>query len=203
MDLQQLIRVLRVRWKFIVVTLVLGSVLSAAFALTRTPSYESTGRIFIVAPNGSSGDAFPTLLVTQRASSYADLAKDPALLQKVLNRIERPIPLSELASRLSVSVVVDTQIVQVTATGDTPQEAKDIADATVAQLLSLVRHARAPDGRQASGGRRPGGRRPHAQLIAGRAAHGAVPRHRCPAQRDDRIHGRRPQGQVGPHDQGS
>lgn len=138
MDLQQLLRVLRVRWKFIVVTLVIGSVLSTAFALTRSPSYESTGRIFIVAPNGSSGDAFPTLLVTQRASSYADLAKDPALLQKVLNRLQEPIPLAELSSRISVSVVVDTQIVQVTATGDTPQEAKDIADATVAQVLSLV-----------------------------------------------------------------
>ena len=138
MDLQQFIRVLRVRWKFIVVTLLLGGSLTAAFALNQAPTYESTGRIFIVTPNGSPSDAFATLLVTQRASSYADLAKDPTLLQKVANRLEKPISTSELAERITASVVVNTQIVQVTATGPTPQEAKDVADAEVEQLLGLV-----------------------------------------------------------------
>ena len=84
MELQRLIRVLRTRWKFLVVTLLLGTLVSVAFALSKPAVYESTGCIFIGTPNAASGEAFPTLRITQRASSYADLAKDPALLQEVL-----------------------------------------------------------------------------------------------------------------------
>src|SRR5687767_10386248 len=104
MDLQQLFKVLRGRWKFIVVTLILGSTLSVAFAMTKSQTYESTGRIFIAAPNGSQADAFPTLLITQRASSYAALTKDATLLREVLDRTQTDISLAELRNRITASV---------------------------------------------------------------------------------------------------
>jgi receptor protein-tyrosine kinase len=144
MDLQQFIKTLRVRWKFIVVTLLLGTMLSAGFAMSKSPTYESTGRIFIVVPNDIAGNGFSTLLVTQRASSYADLAKDPTLLQKVLARSGLNISLTELSSRIRASVVVDTQIVRITATGESPEEAKSLADVEVQQLLALVKDLERP-----------------------------------------------------------
>ena len=146
MDLQQLFRVLRVRWKFIVVTLLLGSLVSLGFAMSKSPTYESTGRVFIVAPNGSQADAFPTLIITQRAKTYADLAKDPTLLQEVLDRTQADLSIAELRERITASVVIDTQILRITATGASPEEAKLLTDAVVQQLLALVRRLERPTG---------------------------------------------------------
>lgn len=146
MNLQQLFSVLRVRWRFIVVVMLLGSLASVALALSKPPTYESTGRIFIVAPNDSRGNAFSTLLITQRASSYADLAKDPTVLQKVRDRTQMDISTSELRKRITAAVVVDTQILRITATGASPEEAKLLTDAVVQQLLSLVRRLERPTG---------------------------------------------------------
>ena len=146
MDLQQLSSVLRVRWKFIVVTLLLGSLVSVAFAVSKPPTYESTGRVFIAAPNDSQADAFPTLIITQRAKTYADLAKDPTLLQEVLDRTQVDLSLVELRNRIAASVVVDTQILRITATGASPEEAKLLTDGVVQQLLALVRRLERPTG---------------------------------------------------------
>lgn len=151
MDLQRFISVLRVRWKFVVVTLLLGSLASVALVLTKAPTYESTGRIFIVAPNDSEGNAFSTLLITQRASSYADLAKDPTLLQKVRDRTQMDVSIVELSDRITASVVIDTQILRITATGASPEEARLLTDAVVQQLLELVRRLERPtDDREAT-----------------------------------------------------
>lgn len=144
MDLHQFNRVLRVRWKFIAMTLLLGSLASGALALSKAPAYESTGRVFIVTPSGTGSAAFPTLLVTQRAKSYADLAKDPTLLQRVLARTGLAVSVPELGKRITASVLVETQIVKITATGPTPDEAKELADAEVQELLLLVKDLERP-----------------------------------------------------------
>ncbi len=140
MDLQQFIGVLRARWKFIVVTLLLGTLLSAAFAMTRPAVYASTGRVFIAVPDDSpaASDFLSTYLVSQRTASYSELAKDPVLLQKVIDRTGLQVSRSEVASRISTNVVASTQIVEVKATGPTPEEARDLADAEMVELIALV-----------------------------------------------------------------
>ncbi len=146
MDLQQFIGVLVTRWKFIVLTLLLGSFLTAGLVMTKTAEYTSTGRIFIAVPGSVGTDAFATLLVTQRAGSYASLATDPALLQRVVDRSGLPASRNELAGRISATVVPNTQIVEVTATGATPEEARDLADAEVQELVALVGELERPTG---------------------------------------------------------
>lgn len=140
MDLQQFIGVLRARWKFIVVTLLLGTILTAAFAMSRPAVYSSTGRVFLAVPDDSAqvNDFLSTYLVAQRTASYAELATDPVLLQKVIDRTGLQLTRSEVASRISTNVVASTQIVEVRATGPTPEEARDLADAEMLELIALV-----------------------------------------------------------------
>ncbi len=140
MDLQQFIGVLRARWKFIVVTLLLGTLLTAAFAMSRPATYASTGRVFIAVPDDSpaTSDFLSTYLVSQRTASYSELATDPVLIQKVIDRSGLQVSRSEVASRISTSVVASTQIVEVRATGPTPEEARDLADAEMVELIALV-----------------------------------------------------------------
>ncbi|WP_332644706.1 polysaccharide biosynthesis tyrosine autokinase [Aeromicrobium sp.] len=140
MDFQQFIGVLRARWKFIVVTLLIGSFLTVGLAMSRAAEYASTGRIFIAVPDNSAqvNDYLSTYLVAQRTASYAELAKDPVLLQKVIDRTGLQLSRSELSARITTKVVTNTQIVEVRATGLTPVEARDLAEAEITELVALV-----------------------------------------------------------------
>lgn len=144
MDLQQFVGILAARWKFIVITVLIGTLATVMLGLSRSPEYASTGRVFIAVPNDTQLDSLSTLLVTQRASSYAALATDPVLLQKVVDRSGLPITRTELAERISASVATNTQIVEVTATGQTPEEARDLADAEIQELVALVTELERP-----------------------------------------------------------
>jgi receptor protein-tyrosine kinase len=138
MDLQQFVGVLRARWKFIVATLLLGVLLTVGFAMSRPAEYASTGRVFIAVPDSSNNEALSVYLVAQRTASYAELATDPVLLQNVIDRTGLQISRSELAGRISATVVVSTQIVEITAKGSTPVEARDLAEAEIQELVALV-----------------------------------------------------------------
>lgn len=140
MDFQQFIGVLRARWKFVVVTLVLGSFLTVGLALSKPADYASTGRVFIAIPDdsASANDFLSTVLVSQRTASYAELATDPVLLQKVIDRVGLQLTTSELGSRISATVVESTQVIEIRATAQDPAEAKEIAEAEISELVSLV-----------------------------------------------------------------
>jgi len=146
-DLHQFVAAMRMRWLFIVLTFVAGTLAAAVITLNLPPEYSSTGRIFISTPTTTtSSDAFSTVLVSQRAASYADLATDPALLQKVLDRTGLPETRDDLAKRISANVVLGTQIVQVTATGGSPETAQSLADAEVKELISMIGDLERPSG---------------------------------------------------------
>lgn len=147
MDLHQFVTALRMRWLFIVLTFVAGTLAATVITLNLPPVYSSTGRIFISTPTTTtSTDAFSTVLVSQRAASYANLATDPALLTKVLDRTGLTVTREELAGRISATVVLGTQIVQVTATGKSPQQAQSLADAEIKELISMIGDLERPSG---------------------------------------------------------
>ncbi len=135
MDLHQFVTVLRTRWFFIVSTFVVGSLISLTVAFNQAPVYSSTGRVFVSTPATGTIDNYNgTFFAAQRVASYADLATDPILLQKVVDRLGLPMTRTELAGRITAEVVPDTLIIRITATGPTPQEAQAIANADVREV---------------------------------------------------------------------
>lgn len=139
MDLRQFLGILRGRWKFIITTLVIGTIATIGLVLSMSPVYSSSARVFVSTPvNGQSDPYTATVFVAQRIASYADLATDPTVLQKVIDRLGLNETREELAKNISAEVVPQTLILQITAKAENPQLAQDIAAAEGEEIVDLV-----------------------------------------------------------------
>ena len=76
MELRDYLKVVRRRWRVILVSLVVVVALASLVTLRTTPQYESKARLFVSSTERSTSDAYQGgLFSIQRVSSYADLVK--------------------------------------------------------------------------------------------------------------------------------
>ncbi|AXT86215.1 capsular biosynthesis protein [Aeromicrobium sp. A1-2] len=151
MELRQLLRTLRRRWKFAVASFLLGIIGAAVLTSAITPTYQSQARIYVTATSTGTLDAYNlSIYSAQRVASYADLAKDPAVLQRVIKQVGLDITPDELGPRVSATAVPNTVILQITVTDEDPQVARDLARAEGNEIVKLVATLEAP-GKTADG----------------------------------------------------
>ncbi|MGJ9412759.1 polysaccharide biosynthesis tyrosine autokinase [Aeromicrobium sp. CF4.19] len=146
MDLRQFLGILRARWKFGLATIVLGSVATALYLFLAAPQYGSDVKLFVSSPTGGNADYAAAFIVTQRVESYADLATDPATMQRVVDRLELDESYEDLQDKVEAVVIPSTQTVQVEVRSDTPEGAQQIAEAAGEELVALVERLEAPAG---------------------------------------------------------
>jgi capsular exopolysaccharide synthesis family protein len=143
-DLRQFLAILRARWKFIVGTFLVGIFLTIALLLQLSPSYSSSTRLFVSAPSGQVDPSSTTLFAAQRVASYADLATDPTVLDRVIDRLGLSISRSELAGDIKATVVPSTLILQLDVTASSPQLAQQIAAAEADEVITLIKSLEKP-----------------------------------------------------------
>lgn len=100
-------------------------VLITALSLLLPKQYEATATIFVAPPAG------PTLDITQSeqiARTYTALASNPSVAEEVLPKLGLSLTRDELLGRMSFAPVERTQLIQITAQGDSPEEAVQIAN---------------------------------------------------------------------------
>ena len=96
MDLQQFVGILRTRWRFIVVTILLGALITVGVTLATPMSYASRATIFVSTPQTGVIDYQGQLSAQQRTESYAQLAMDTDLLQQVSARLSSGVSAADL-----------------------------------------------------------------------------------------------------------
>jgi capsular polysaccharide biosynthesis protein len=134
-DLRQFLGILRVRWKFIIVTIGFGALITTLLILWLPKSYASTASLFISTPSTGVADTYSaTLTAGQRAESYATLARDPEVLARVAQRLDIKRTPSQLADQISTTVVETTLLLRVGV----------VARARAADRLGRVRRDRPP-----------------------------------------------------------
>ncbi|MET0928239.1 MAG: polysaccharide biosynthesis tyrosine autokinase [Aeromicrobium sp.] len=146
MDLRQFLGILRARWKFSLVTFVLGAVATVILVLSMSPVYGSSAKLFITTPVGQqSADAAAPYFASQRLASYADLARDPTLLQSVIDQLNlADVSREDLEGMVSAEVILSTQTLQIDVRADTPELAQQIADAESQGIVNLVARLEKP-----------------------------------------------------------
>jgi receptor protein-tyrosine kinase len=138
-DFKDLLQMARRRWRTIAAFFALGIIASAAYCSLATPVYHSTARVFISNDSTSASDAYlASSFATLRVQSYADLANSTALMERVIKRLSLNLTPSELAAKVSASVVEGTVILQVEATDPSARIAQQIAQAEATELTSYL-----------------------------------------------------------------
>lgn len=137
----QLARTLRLRWKAVLFTLLLGMVGAGAItAAVVTPTYRSDARVFVTGTSVSSVPAnLLDLYSQQQIASYADLATDPAVLKSVIRSVGLPGSYQDLAPNVSATVDASGKVLQISATYSDPHVAQRIAEADAAEIVKLVK----------------------------------------------------------------
>jgi capsular exopolysaccharide synthesis family protein len=131
-----------VRKRFILVSAIfLFSVVSAlsVTALT-TPTYESTTRLFVsTSGNDSASDLLTGNSFTQqRVKSYADIVTSPAVLDNVVAELGLQDISDKLPDNIKATVPLNTIILEITVTDNSPFRAASIANAVASSLEEVV-----------------------------------------------------------------
>lgn len=136
-DLRDLLRVIRTRKWIIIAVTVLATALAVGYSLLQTPLYESEARVLITEKNagativGAQGSEFSSQ-PERNLQIQVELMKGRPLLEDTIETLALDLTPEELADKVEVAAVGQTNVVPVKATDAKPQVAADIAN-TLAQ----------------------------------------------------------------------
>jgi receptor protein-tyrosine kinase len=123
------------RWKLILGTVVLFALVAGVVSFLATPTYQSTARLFVTADVHGATDSYAASLFSQgRVKSYAALATSEPVMRKVIRRLDLDESTSEVADRIDSTVVTDTVLIELTASGDSARSAQRLAAAEADEL---------------------------------------------------------------------
>ncbi|RIJ79186.1 polysaccharide biosynthesis tyrosine autokinase [Nakamurella silvestris] len=137
MELSEFLLILRVRWKALLLSILLCAMAAAGWTLSQTPVYSADATGFIKTGgdlNPNSGDVY----AKSRAKSYVGLALSRATAETVINDLGLNISPSALVDEITVQAPTGTVLIQVTAKSSSASLARDLANAWIRALAIQV-----------------------------------------------------------------
>jgi len=146
MELRDYVRLLRKRWVLVTVSTVVGIAGGLLLSLTTTPTYEARSQVFVsVQGSDSTSDLLQGSNFTVRqVKSYTELVGSPRVLEPVVEELGLADDTASLAERVRAASPMDTVLINVTATDESPELAAAIANATAGSLSDVVGELETP-----------------------------------------------------------
>ena len=148
MELREIGRILRASWWLPVVGMLVLAVAALGLSLVATPQYTAQSQLFVSSSQSSS----PTEALTgsqfsqQRVSSYARLLTGDDLAARVVERLGLTTSPRDLADQVQATAVTDTVLIDLRVTDESPQRARDIAEAIGVEFRDMVSELETPLG---------------------------------------------------------
>lgn len=141
MGLSDYLRILRAHWWVILLATVLGA--GALFGWSslqpRIYTADTTGIVTAVDEKRTSGSALvATQLAQSRVKSYLELGAWRTVAERAIDELELMSTPEELVARVTVANPPDTTALRVAATGPTPREAQELAQAWLQAMAAEV-----------------------------------------------------------------
>lgn len=130
-------------WLIVLGALIAGGV-AYLYSNSQTPIYSVSARLLIdEAPGGNNaGNEYSQLLLEQQmAATYIELIRTRPVMEEVIKRLGLDFTAGELASRVSVNVPLDTQILIITVNDTSPSRAAVLAN-TIGEVFTDQTEAR-------------------------------------------------------------
>ncbi len=153
MDLRDVIRAFRTGWWIVLSGAVIGGGLAGILLLLSTPYYAATTQFFVSTrePVAASEAYQAGEFSRQRVQSYTQLIMGDALAERVIERLDlSELTPAGLSDHISASGVVETVLINVTVTDESPERARAIAEAVGEEFPELAARVERPEGQGAS-----------------------------------------------------
>jgi len=140
-ELRDYVRTLGKRWKLVTACALLGLAIAGGITVIATPVYQARTQLFVAVktdPSNISSAFQGTSFTEQRVKSYAAIINNPNVLQPVINEQNLRVSAQKLATEVSASVPLDTNLISVLVRDPDAQKAARIADAVSAEFATYV-----------------------------------------------------------------
>lgn len=146
LNLQDILGLLRARWKTIGGVTAVFLLAAVAVTLTTTPLYEASTRLFV---STAAGDSITELYQgglysQQRVLSYSELATGETVAQRTIDKLGLDMPASDLQKELSATAKPGTVLIDVVVTDPSPVRARDIANTVSDEFALMVKDLETP-----------------------------------------------------------
>ena len=151
MEIHDYLRILQARWKIIAIAVVVGILGALGVSLLTTPVYQATTRLFVSTSSGDSVNEIyqGNLFLQQRVASYTRLLTGNTLAQRTLDAMDNPgMTAGELARNVRATAAVDTVLIDVKVSDESPARARDLANTLSDQFVTMVRSSETPENGQ-------------------------------------------------------
>lgn len=140
MDLRDYFRVLRRSWIVIAACTAMGLLVAGSATLLAKPSYTAQTQLFVAIQNSGSVQELQqgNIFSQARVQSYVKTVTTPVVLQPVIDSLGLNATPQQLASKVKASNDVNTVLITIAATDDSPAQAAAIAQATGDSLVRAV-----------------------------------------------------------------
>lgn len=140
LDLRDYLRILRRNWIFIVATTLAGLLVGALASVLMKPTYTAETQLFVAISNSGSvqelqqGNTFSQA----RVQSYVKTVESPLVLQPAIDALGLSVSADKLAERVKASTDLNTVLINIAVSDESPVQAAAIAQAVASSLVTSV-----------------------------------------------------------------
>lgn len=139
LDLRQLMHIARRRWWIVVLLMIVAGASAYVSASRQEDQYAANAKILVISGKPDSGSDYSALQTSRSlAETYRQLIETGPVMDRVIALLDLPYTSPQLREKVSTSVVVDTQIVQVSVTDHDPDMAASLANAISSEFRSYI-----------------------------------------------------------------
>ena len=138
-SVSEIIDAVKKRWKIIVLTTVLATVVSGIFSFfVISPTYEASTKIFI-GKEGAESEGYNSSDVSMYQNlikTYSELIKTKDLVNKAIDNSEYDLSVNSVLNDITVNTLTGTQILQISYQSKSPSIAKNILESVTNEFIN-------------------------------------------------------------------
>lgn len=139
MRFSEYVAMARAHWVGLTAFGAVGVLLAGLLCLTATPMYTAKAELVVVADTGNANDlAQGSDYTAKQVRTFSALATRPLVLTPAAKKLGIDVDSDALAHSLSVSNILNTNVISISATRPSPRGAADLANAVAASLTTAV-----------------------------------------------------------------
>jgi polysaccharide biosynthesis transport protein len=140
MELRDYLAIIRARWVIVTAATVIALLIAGGYLARATPVYQAKSTVFFsVAVSKSSGDLSRGFAYAQRlASTYAQIASQPVVLDPVIDDLGLSLSSAQLADKVVARTPVGTVLIDILVTDTDPEQSARIANTIAYELTETV-----------------------------------------------------------------
>ncbi|MCT9819062.1 polysaccharide biosynthesis tyrosine autokinase [Microbacterium sp. W1N] len=141
MELRDYLRILRAHWVGILLLTILGAAVGYGWSAVQPKVYTASASGIVQATGGGSDTGSALVgnqLAQSKVSSYVDIGGWRSVAESAIDYLDLDTSPEALVTRVTVSNPLNTVIINVSATGSSPEEARDLAEAWVRGMVEQI-----------------------------------------------------------------